>query len=285
MARTIKEIYNNMAVTASSSTVLDTDLSGVNDFETLQAQVSSRSKVGVLRMILYVTAVAVWSLEKIFDTYRQELDHIAFHTPPQTERWMVLETLKFQLGHSLEWDNEATKYVYTTLDEEKQIVKHAAVVSSTDTISIKVAGGNDTSRTKLSDSEVSAITSYWEYLSAPGSKVQVISENPDFLKIQLDVMIDPLVMDKTGKLYESSEFPVETAINNYLQNLPFNSLLWVDDLVDEIQKVNGVVAPEVISIKAKFDQAPYQEVDKYYLSYAGYMTLDSSSTINYITYV
>lgn len=274
-----------MAEAASSSTVLDTNLEGVNDFETLQSMVSTQSKVGVLRMILYVTSVGIWSLEKIFDAYRKEFNHNAYYTAPQTERWIVQETLKFQLGHDLEWDEDTTKYYYPTISEEDKIVNHAAVVAGTDSISIKVAGKDKDGPTKLSDSDVNAITSYWEYLSAPGSKIQVISEEPDALILNLQVLVDPLVFKSSGELQTQPGYPVKDAINNYIQNLPFNSVFWIDDLVDEIQKVNGVVAPDLKSIKAKFGNASYKDVDKYYLSYAGYMKLDEASTIEYIVHV
>lgn len=284
MARSIQQIYDAMIVEAGTSAKLKshfTQNGTLEDFEDFKTRITSSSKVGVSRMIFYIVATGIYTLEVIQDAFKKKIEDIVFHAPPQTDRWMVQETLKYQDGVQLTWNNSLGKYGYATVDSTKQIVKHAAVVTGGSTVYVKAAKGEVGSLEKLSDNEKSRLQAYWDLLQAPGTEIQIISQEPDNLKVELDVVIDPLILDELGKTVDGTE-PVMEAIKSYAQGLPFNSLFWIDDFIDEIQKKPGVISPNVKSIQVSIGNGPYQSVDKYYLAYAGYLKLDSNSKINYI---
>ena len=53
----------------------------------------------------------------------------------------------------------------------------------------------------------------------------------DLLKVAYTIYYDPLVMNSDGELIADDTIkPVELAINNYIQNLPFNGILNLNKL-------------------------------------------------------
>ena len=56
------------------------------------------SKVSVIGILFYIFAVAAWTLEKLFDTYRGEVDARIEEIIPHRPRWYRDKVLAFMKG-------------------------------------------------------------------------------------------------------------------------------------------------------------------------------------------
>ena len=50
-------------------------------------ELNSTSKVAIWRLWVYIIAVAIWSLEKLFDQHRADIDKRLAELKPHTARW------------------------------------------------------------------------------------------------------------------------------------------------------------------------------------------------------
>lgn len=282
MARKTEEIYNAIVAELSTYSILNGIVPVPEDFQNFKSTITSQSKVEPARHILYGVAYIIHTLEVIFDAFKADVNELISSAEPFTERWMTLKTKSFQLGYALEWDGK--KYTYANIDTSAQIIAQCAVITSGSDILIKVAKDQGGSLVPCTVSEKTALEAYWKVLRYPGMNFIVISEQPDDIRIELDVVYDPLVMNPDGTLRSNGSSPVDEAIKKYNQSLDFNGRFWVDEFVDAIQAAEGVIAPDLNVVQAKYGALLYTDIDKYYDSFAGHLELDSpNTTINYIT--
>lgn len=283
MARTTEGIYNSIIQEISTYSVLNGIVPVPDDFQRFTSDVTSSSKVGVARHIIWSVSYAIHSLEVIYDAFEAVIRNIANTAVPQTDRWMQQETLKFQHGDPLVWDGK--RYGYTTIDDTKRIVTQCAIVTVGGKVLIKVAKGVIGSLEPLTVAEQTSLTEYWRELRPSGTNFGVVSDVADSFKTTLKIYFDPLVLNPDGTLIsDGSTKPVDDAIKKYLQSLPFNGRYWNDQLVDSIQLAQGVISVDLDEASAKRGALSYSQIDAFYDAFAGYMELDeASSTISYIS--
>ena len=182
------------------------------------------------------------------------------------------------------------KYGYT-LNVANQIIKRAAVLEAGGIVRIKVAKLDSGSLpAALTTAERTGFSNYISKIKFAGTNIAITSNAADLLKIEYDVVYDPLVVDGTGQLIATAgTYPVVDAINSFIQNLPFNGILNLTALTDAIQKATGVVDPTLTSAQAKYGALAYSTIVKNYTADAGHMIIDPanplSTTINYIASV
>ena len=168
MARTIEEIQNDMIVAKESYTAL----SGLN----------SGSASAIWRLLFYITAVAIWSLEKLFDKHREEVEAELSTKKPHRLKWYRDKTLAFQQDYTLPVDSD----VYEKIDEEAMVVKYAAAVETADAskLLIKIAGG-DTLRNNLPDEVAVQVKNYLQWIKDAGVRIDLINVAPDAYKCEI----------------------------------------------------------------------------------------------------
>ena len=111
------------------------------------------SKVSVIGILFYIFAVAAWTLEKLFDTYKDEVDTRIEEIIPHRPRWYRDKVLAFMKGKTLIADTD--RYDTTAMTEDAiaavRVVKHAVAVENRDAslLTIKVAGEKDGKRCRL----------------------------------------------------------------------------------------------------------------------------------------
>lgn len=321
MARTLEQIYNEMTLTKESNTELDTllpnpdtydDLFTIDNFRLLANTILtdlSVSKVAVWRLFLYVPSVAIWTMENLLDIFKAEVTTIIQDNQYGQLRWYPTVSKAFQLGDQLVWDG--AKYVYLIEDATKKIVSQAAAVEAGGLITIKVAKGILPAIVPLSVSELFSFTFYIkgsnnstanDGIVPAGSNIAIISAINDDLKFASDLFYDPLVLDSDGSLLsDPGTNPVEDAINDFINTLPFNSIFQVMAFVDAVQVVTGVNNFVVLNCDAKSNaDVTYTnvlaETGQEYTTFAGYLRMatnfdldefynfptDTIPTINYI---
>lgn len=271
MARTINEIQAAIIAEKEANA-------------TLNAALTSSSAVAIWRLWTYVVAVCMWTLEKLFDSHKAEVAALIAAEKPHTAKWYVTIAKKYQHGDSLPDGSDV--YDPVSEDESVRIISHAAAVELYNLLRIKVAKNTGGTLEALSSPELAGFAAYMHRVKDAGVRLQLTSGDPDDLKLELTVYYDPLVLDNTGaRLDGTATTPVKDAINNYLQNMPFNGLFVLNKLINAIEETEGVRIGTVVSAEANYAATPYVPITVEYVPDAGYMTLNETYFDANVTYL
>jgi hypothetical protein len=280
MARTINEIQetilNRKAVTPSLSPLEVLTLSEQNSLTNL----TSTSKVSIWRLWVYIVAFTVWTLEKIYDTFKIEIEETIALNQIGTPSWYRTKMLQFQLGFELTnmgtYDN--TNELQSVVLASK-IIKQSVVEELGGRLRIKVATVINGELSPLSWPQITAFIEYAEKIKYAGTRLIFVSRNADDFKTNYTIYYDPLILDAYGqRLDGTNNEPVQDAIKEYLKNLEFNGEFINTKLTDFLQGVEGVKEPVKNASFAKYGAFPYVEINEFYIADAGYMKLDMINT-------
>jgi len=282
MARSIRTIYDEMITEKESNILLNELQPNVSSYQTLMSDLTSASKVAVWRLLFFVVAVSIWTVDKLFDEHKIWVEKRIAEITPGTLFWYKKIALAFQMGDTLVWNTTTMKYEYANIDESTQIVKLCAVNEIPGRLVFKVAKlGTSGEPEKLDTTELNGFQNYMETVKYAGLFVNYISADADVIRLKLKVYYNPSVIAPDGSLLTNpSSFPVVDAVKQYLKLMPFNGVFNVTDLIDDLQQIKGVVNPFFISGQAKYGGFPFAPITTYYRSNAGYMVLDDSIPLN-----
>lgn len=273
MAKSIKDIYKEIVDEKDSLTNIQAIAPTGDSVDQLNTDLNSGSKVSIWRLFAYLIALAHHTQQFLWDLFKVEIEAIVANAPTGTLPWYQLQVLKFQYGDTLTFFNE--KYIYPTIDESKKIVKLCAVEDRADgVVIIKVASLSNNLPTPLSTIEKTALEAYVFKIRFAGTKFSIVSTAPDLLKFLGTIFYDPTIPLSTVQQN------VETAIDLYLKNLPFNGVFKINALIDVIQAVQGVTDVTVGSIEAKYGALTYSPITRTYTAQAGYISIDPSNPLS-----
>lgn len=281
MARTIDEINQGM-VTAIEN---DERLAGL----------TSTSKVAIWRLMVYVVAVAVWTLEKLFDLHKAEVDATVRDLKPHSLRWYRVKSLGFQYGYPLVTDSDV--YDNTALTDEQvavsRVIKYCAVgeASGEARLVVKIATEAGGELSPIAPEVLESFKHYMAEIKDAGVPITVINYLPDRLYLTITVYYDPLVLNADGTNIIDGTKPVDDAIKAYLKELPFNGTLVLAYLVDRLQAIPGVVIPHIASAASSWinpvlgDYGTITPINVYKVPESGYFTVVTFDNITYQPYV
>ncbi len=286
MARTILEIYDEMIAEKETMATLSFLQPNIDSGQTLLADLTSSSKVAVWRLMFFVMAVGIWSVEKLFDEHKAWINEKETQLLVANLPWYHKKALEFQYGDGLEFIDSV--YKYPAVNEAAKLVKLVSVNEIGGQLLFKIAkldGSNEPE--PLTEPEIDAFKAYINFVKVAGVKIEAISRVPDLLRIQYRVYVDPLLINSNGELISNTAIkPVEDAINNYCKNLPFNGVFSVTQLTDQLQNAVGVVNPVFEAASAQYGTEPFTALGDYYNPNAGYLRVDPdfplSASITYI---
>lgn len=286
MARTIAQIYDALNQSKASMQelhdfVVDNRPGQILDnADTLLSDLNNPSRVAIWRLWLWLVAVGSWTVEKLFDLHKSEVNSIVSAKMPHTLRWYAEESKKFQYGYGLTWDG--TSFSYASDQPSARIITFASATEQGDSLVIKVAKGT-TVKAPLASDELSAFKAYWAKWKDAGVKLQIVSLPADNLKIKVEVIVDRMVLNAQNKLLRDTSInPVEVAIQNFGSSLEFDAILRLSKLVDAIQAAEGVIDVRLISAFHRPAGGNYSEVTMSVVAASGYFTLDiDNSEITY----
>ena len=280
MARTITQIKSEL----TTAFMADTTLAASYGFTPGADFDRTFSKVSIENILLYIVAAAIWTLEKLFDTHTAEIyDYIAT-MKPHSLRWYVEKAKAFMYGVPL---IDGTDQHNTTgmTDEQMaaaRIVTFSACTEANATLYLKVAKAGPA---PLTADEKAAFVAYMHEIKDAGVRIDVISENGDYLKLDMVIYYDPLLINADGESKATGSKVVEDAIKNYIENIPFNGEFRKNELEDAIQAVEGVVMVEFE--RAEHSETgldgTYEEVIPYCKPTSGYFKFDNAD-LSGITY-
>ena len=257
-------------------------------------ELNSTSKVAIWRLWVYIIAVAIWSLEKIFDLHRADIDKRLAELKPHTARWYRSKALAFQYGFDLLPDSDKFNNMGHTEEqiEASKIVKYSAVVESPNEgrLIVKIAGEQGEQLQPITDAQKQAFEAYLQEIKDAGVRLSVVNYQPDVLHLQMKIVYDPLVLDSNGQSIIHATKPVETAIKEYLKRLPFNGELVLAHLIDELQQAEGVRIPHLVLAQSKHigtngNYGAFEAIEISKIPTAGYFTIDNFNDITYVSNV
>lgn len=275
MARTIEEICNEILAEKANHS----ELSGLD----------STSDTAIYKLWAYITAVCIWTLEKIYDAHKAEINAAIATKKPHGLMWYREKALQFQYGVDLLPNSEV--YNNAGLNESQinllRIVKYAAVTEVDGKLRIKVAKIVANDLTQLAPGELAAFTNYISRIKDAGVRIKPESLPADALQLGLDIWYNPLVLKSDGtRIDGGNSKPVEDAVKAFLKQLPFNGEYSNTRLVDYLQTVDGVVLPVINYALARYGLFPFASIDEKYIPDAGYLRVSPADlTINYREYV
>ena len=255
---------------------------------------NSTSKVAIWRLWVYIISVAIWSLEKLFDLHRTDIDKRLTELKPHTARWYRSKALAFQYGYYLAHDSD--KYNNQWLTDEQievsKIIKYSAVVESKNEgrLIVKIAGEQGDTLQPITDAQRQSFEAYLQEIKDAGVRLSVVNYQPDVLHLQMKIIYDPLVLDSNGQSIAKATKPVEETIISYLKRLPFNGELVLAHLIDALQQAEGVKIPHLVlaqskNITSSGEYGAFETIEISKIPTAGYFTIDNYNDITYISNV
>lgn len=184
---------------------------------------SFTSHIGILSVenaLFYLFAVAAWTLEKLLDTYRGEVDARIEEIIPHRPRWYRDKVLAFMKGKTLvpDTDRYDTEGMTGEAIAAARVVRHAVAAESADAslLTIKVAGEKDGKRCKLDAETETQLAAYIAEIKDAGVRTALVNTDPDRFSCQVEIYYDPMLVAETV------EAACREAVREYIENLPFN---------------------------------------------------------------
>lgn len=287
MNKTFAEIYTELLAGKEANA----NLSGL----------TSTSKTAIWRQFLEVVAFAIYNFQLAMVLHLNNIQYMIDNQKNFRLQQYRSEALRFQYGFDLlpESDQFATVYeenglLVTATDEvieASKIVKYAAcsrvVNNGKVSIIMKIAPEN---LDEIFPSEVmDAFGKYIEEIQPAGDHVTIVNYLPDMLKFAFNIKRDPKVLKSDGMNILTAEYPVQTAIENFLKNnLPFNGELSIQKLEDAIRAVEGVDDLTMITVQTKWidplqnGYGLYQPVQMSVVPQSGRFKIEDYTGLNYI---
>ena len=296
MARTIAEIQEQIIKEKDRSLGLES--------------LNSTSKTAIWRVWTYITAVAIWTLENLFDLHKKEVDRLLLTKKPHNLLWYKTKAEAFQFGSKLKpgsdcYDNRGVDHLKVA---QSRIVKHVAVVENKKTGWVRIKAAKEVNgelqklsqiepdkskkgsqaeadaQKKILQTELGALNSYMQHIKDAGVKLIVQSLPPDRLKMHIDIYYDAMVLDENGgRLDGGSVKPVNDTIDSYLRSLPFNGAFVLATLTDQLQETPGVVIPQIRHVAASYGTRKEVCIPVRYVPDGGYLRIYEAADLK-ITY-
>ena len=246
MARSVVSILDSLVALKDADRTLD---------------VFNKSDLAYWYKLFHIFSQGINQLEGVMDGVKPLLQK------PDLQYW-VTKIREFQFGDTLKFSLEKG-YYYDNIDSSKQIVKYVSIEEDTNilTLKIKVAKGGNII-TKLTTAEKDALLVYAKNIKILGTKVEVYSNDPDELEIEIanvNIIGQETEDEATLKMHKE--------LDNYLRELSFTGVLEVSDLWAIFNRLDFIDDTFYIrSIKGKKAGDPaFNNIVHSYTSDAGYM--------------
>lgn len=242
------------------------------------------SKTDYKSLILYIQAAAQAVQEQLYDSFTTDVENIALVLPPQSSPWF-----QNQMINVFEYDatavpvvqlDETTSFVpiYPNPNPTFNIIKYCSVIPGIfGSVGIKIAGAGPS---QITGTALAAAQQFINTAGSPGIRYSVTSGISDKLYMQLDVYYNALF----AAVIQTN---VISAINLYLQSIPFNGVVTVSKLQEAILSVDGVLDCVLINAQARANSTTVLmgtnlvinslEVSRNWQTQAGYIIPESTT--------
>jgi hypothetical protein len=254
MARTITEIKNEMTFEfIKDETVINSY--GLDGDKTFDQQFSRAS---IESLFFYIMAFCIWTLECLFDAHSRELTELIDSKKPHRPKWYRDKALSFRFDRLLIPGDDVYELDGIDLQaiEGELVVKYASARDYAGRVFVKVAGGSGTEKQKLTEEEEISLRDYFSQIKDAGVVVELVNKEAVHFRCEIVVYYSPLAFNEHGMRLSTGAFVVHDAVRDYVQNqIPFNGEYRNVELIDVLQKIDGVVIPELRSACFFSDQS------------------------------
>lgn len=249
MARTIRQIKGAM----TQQFMADSTIIELYGFQAGASFEDTFSAVSLESIWFSIVAAAIFVLESLFDAFKADVDAKIAEAVVASIPWYHKIALEFQYGDSLVFDEKTQAFVYPVIDTTKQIVKFAACRDLGGMVYLLASKANSSGLpTPLSSAELEALDSYLHERKPAGVLMQVASLAADQVRVDVTVQYNPQVIAADGQLIaQPGVYPVEDAINAYLNRIVYGGTLNKTKLVDAIQAAAGLIDVNLGSVSVK----------------------------------
>lgn len=287
MAKTKQEYFDDM-------------MEGRLSYPTLTSILTSLSNASFYQSLFMLFSEFASDFELMFDAFLEKIENIFASKQVMQTSWWQTQCVGFQYGYSLARDESGNLY-YSDLDEDAQIVKRAAVITTGNgVITIKIAklDADGLTPIPLLVGEKSAFDSYANDITVAGIVPTVISVSGDEIKIKINVQVDAQVIDpNTGALLSDESIkPIESVVYDYFSSFQTQDsftaggVFQVNQLLAGLNTASGVFnATITLCEKKSQNESTYTNVlslpGKQFSSFAGYVRIadgyDLAANISY----
>lgn len=236
MARTVAEIKKTMTDAFMADATIR-EKYGLKEGSTWNGSFSS---VSLENIIFFIVAACCHVLESIFELYIKDVDEKISMAVVASVPWYYKMAKAFQYGDQLVLNETTQRYGYAIIDESKQVVKYAAVRDRGTSVQILVSGDKNGMPVALSNDVLTVFKQYMNRVKVAGVILGITSKRGDYLSIEANISVDPLVIDEEGYRLSDGTKPVESAIEEHLKNIKYGGTFNKTKLVNAILAVDGV---------------------------------------------
>lgn len=227
MARSLTEIY------AQAKLARDQRLE-LTEFQ-------NSSKMSILDAFTWTTSACIWAFENLLDVFKVDIVNDLQNRINGTAGYYANALLKYQSGDELEMNDEGTAFMYASTDPSKRIITRVSYSEYQEAgfndkaLLLKIATGEPGAYTRIDAEEMTAIQAYMNQISFAGTHATVVSRYGDVLVPRVTVYHDGAVTP--DEIYSN----IEKSLNDFVQNLSFDGMVYVQRIVDAIQRADHVV--------------------------------------------
>ncbi len=281
---TIKDYYDDLIQIKEGKSELS-ELQPYNENGAqLMDDLNSGSKTALWRLFFWIVAALAWMLNQALDKHKIEVQNNISNQSHGNLRHYGFRALNFQFGHSLEYNGK--QYVYLNEDPAAKIIKRCATGMNQGVMRFKVTKESGGILEPLTITEQNAFKDFLRDVLYPGTNYEVISSAADLLKLSAKFFVNPQVINQAGEHVVTGEPVIENAINDFVKNLPFNGRMNIQQLIDHIQKVEGVEDIRLLESAYKYGSLAWIVFTREIEPFSGYMELDlNNSNLEYHEYV
>lgn len=281
--RTLDDVKGLLVESKTSIAELHQEILDEVIADTTLADLNSTSNVSIWRLWAFITAMNIWLHEFNWIRYRVFLEEAVRFAQPHNTFWYHQRALEYQHGDSVTVVNGAV--IYDPIVPANRIIAAASVIEANGGIIIKVAKLDSGELAALDSGEYTGFSDYVDAYKDAGVSSQVVSQNPDVLKLIATVYYNPSQTSQAA-----FQIAIEVAVTSFVQNLPFDGIFRRVNLIDAMQKVKGFVDVDITTLQASvaYVSTPlFQSINISYNSVAGYMNVDGnyplSSNLTYFS--
>lgn len=244
--RTVQEIKNEMTEAFMANSDIRAKYDPNNTWTSSTTFADAFASSSLESIIFYIVAVVCYGLEFLMGSHLTEVAAYEDRMRVGAKEWWRQLCFSFQLGYNLVFNSTTNTYEYSAVDEAAKIIKYVDVRETTNGLVILVNKADGNGDPVILDTvdltERNAFESYIRKVKVAGLPLTWNSYNPDLVKINLFVVIDPILLNASGELINGGTKPVDEAITAYLQNIPYGSgILNKTQIIDAIQSATGVI--------------------------------------------
>lgn len=227
MSRTLSEIYTQAKEYRNQYLEL-------TEFE-------NDSQMSILDAFTWVVAACIFAFENVLDVFRVDIARDIANRINGTPAYYANALLKYQSGDELLMNDEGTNFSYASVDETKRIISKVSYSEIQEEgyydkmLVFKIATGELGKYERIPADELAKIQAYLHQISFAGTHTKVISRKGDILIPKVTVYHDGAVSE--NEVYSN----IENSLNDFIQNVAFDQVIYVVKIIDAIQKADHVV--------------------------------------------